>query len=68
MKPFEICRTLLLSICLAVCAAAQSAKAPLTNDDVERMLAQGLTEDVVVQAISANDANFDVSPTGLLGL
>lgn len=68
MKPFECCRTLVLSICLAVCAAAQSAKAPLSNDDVEQMLAQGLTEDVVVQAISANDANFDVSPAGLLGL
>jgi len=68
MRPLECCRTLLLSICLAVCAAAQSAKAPLTNVDVEQMLTQGLTEDVVVQAISANDVNFDVSPIGLLTL
>lgn len=68
MKPFECYRTLLLMICLAVCAAAQSAKAPLTNNDVEQMLAEGLTDEVVVQAISANDVNFDVSPTGLLAL
>jgi len=62
------CATLLLSIGLATYAAAQSAKSPLTNGDVQVMLSQGLTDDVVVQAISANEVTFDVSPTGLLAL
>jgi hypothetical protein len=47
-----MCATLLLSISLAICAAAQSAKSPLTNDDVQAMLSQGLTDDVVAEAIS----------------
>ena len=68
MKRSVGCATLLLSIGLATYAAAQSAKSPLTNGDVQVMLSQGLTDDVVVQAISANEVTFDVSPTGLLAL
>ena len=60
--------TLLLLLVLVASAAAQSSKAALTNDDVKQMLSSGLTDDVVVQAISANDVHFDVSPTGLLAL
>jgi hypothetical protein len=67
-RSFEYCATLLLSISLAICAAAQSAKSPLTNGDVQMMLSLGLSDDVVVQAISANEVNFDVSPAGLLAL
>jgi hypothetical protein len=67
-RSFEHCATLLLSISLAICPAAQSANPPLTNNDVQVMLSQGLSDDVVVEAISANEVNFDVSPTGLLAL
>ena len=59
---------LLFLIALVAAAAGQSAKAVLTNDDVEQMLSAGLTEDVVVQAISANAVHFDVSPAALLEL
>ena len=52
-RSFQYRATLLLSISLAISAAALSAKSPLTNDDVQGMLSQGLTDDVVVQAISA---------------
>jgi len=49
-------------------ALGQSAKPPLANDDVIQMVTNGLSESVVIGAISANDVNFDVSTGGLLAL
>ena len=54
--------------CLATDAPAQKDKTSLSNDDVIAMLANGIPEDVVIGAISANDVNFDVSAAGLMGL
>lgn len=51
-----------------IAALGQSAKPPLANDDVIQMVTNGLSESVVIGAISANDVNFDVSTGGLLAL
>jgi hypothetical protein len=64
----DICITLLLVACLAISAGAQSGKTPITNEDVQQMLSQGVADDVVIQSISANDVNFDVSPAALMAL
>ena len=57
-----------LTLTLSIGAMAQTKKAPMTNDNVVQMVASGLTEDVIVGAISANDVDFDVSADGLLDL
>lgn len=64
----DLCVTMLILLSSVASAYAQSGRAAMTNDDVEQMLSQGLTEDVVVEAISANEVRFDVSPSGLLAL
>lgn len=67
-RPGNLYITLVLLLSLAISSETQSPKAAMTNDDVEQMLAAGLTDDVVVQAISANEGRFDVSPAALLAL
>ncbi len=68
MRLINFYSSLLLLLTVAALAAAQSAKVAITNDDIQQMLSQGLTDDVVVEAISANKVNFDVSPSALLAL
>ena len=53
---------LLLSVPLLVSAA------PMTNDDIIRMVRSGLGDDTVVQAVNAADSAFDTSPDGLVKL
>jgi hypothetical protein len=68
-KPMMMANFLLaVVLCLPVLAAAQNTKAPLTNDDVVQMVSNGLPENVVIGALSANDVNFDVSTSGLVSL
>jgi outer membrane lipoprotein SlyB len=59
-------RNLLLSLLLAVPLAALAA--PMTNDDVIKMVKGGLGEATVIQAIEAAEAGFDTSPDGLVKL
>jgi hypothetical protein len=59
---------LALSLCWSTGVLAQNPKLPMSNRDVVQMLADGLANDVVIAAISANDVSFDVSPAGLLQL
>jgi outer membrane lipoprotein SlyB len=42
--------------------------APMTNDDVIKMVRGGLGEATVIQAIDASEPNFDTSPDGLVKL
>jgi len=42
--------------------------APMTNDDVIKMVKGGLGESTVIQAINAAEPRFDTSPDGLLKL
>lgn len=59
--------SLLLAVGLA--AGAQPAqKAPLTNQDVARMVQAGLAESIVVESIQSNPGDYDTSPDGLIAL
>jgi outer membrane lipoprotein SlyB len=59
-------RNLLVSFLLAVPLAALGA--PMTNDDVIKMVTGGLGEATVIQAIDAAEPAFDTSPDGLVKL
>jgi outer membrane lipoprotein SlyB len=59
-------RNLLVSLLLAVPLAALGA--PMTNDDVIKMVKGGLGEATVIQAIDNAEAGFDTSPDGLVKL
>jgi outer membrane lipoprotein SlyB len=59
-------RNLILAILLALPAAAFAA--PMTNDDVIKMVKGGLGEATVIQAIDASDGGFDTSSDGLVKL
>ena len=47
---------------------AQQANKPLTNDDVTSMVKSSLPEDVILNAIQANETNFDTSANALIAL
>jgi outer membrane lipoprotein SlyB len=57
----------LLVLLLSVLPLAAAA-APMTNDDVIKMVNGGLGEATVIQAIDAADPGFDTSPDGLVKL
>ena len=46
----------------------QDPQAPLTNDDVIKMVGAGLTESTIVQVIQKVSSNFDTSPDALIKL
>src|SRR6266568_3958816 len=49
-------------------ALTQNNTKPLTNDDVVAMVKGGLPENTVINAINAQDSNFEVSATALIKL
>ena len=53
---------------LFVAAPLFAAAAPMTNDDVIKMVKGGLGEATVLQAIDAAEPNFDTSPEALVRL
>lgn len=57
----------LLAVLLLLLPFAATA-APMTNDDVIKMVKGGLGEATVLQAIDAAEAGFDTSPDGLVKL
>lgn len=59
-------KNLILSILLIFPLTA--AAAPMTNDDVIKMVKGGLGEATVLQAINAAEPGFDTSPDGLVKL
>jgi outer membrane lipoprotein SlyB len=59
-------KKILLAILLLVPLAAMAA--PMTNDDVIKMVKGGLGEATVIQAINAAEGGFDTSPDGLVKL
>ena len=58
----HLLRALILFVPLLALAA------PMTNDDVIKMVRGGLAEATVVQAINASEPAFDTSPDGLVRL
>jgi outer membrane lipoprotein SlyB len=59
-------RKLILSLLFAVPFVALAA--PMTNDDVIKMVKGGLGESTVLQAIDGAEPGFDTSPDGLVKL
>lgn len=59
-------KRLLCMLLLAVPLFA--AAAPMTNDDVIKLLKAGLSEETVLQAIQGAEPRFDTSPDGLVRL
>jgi len=59
-------RQLLVALLLAVPCAALAA--PMTNDDVIKMVKGGLSDATVLQAIEGAEPGFDTSPDGLVKL
>jgi outer membrane lipoprotein SlyB len=59
-------KKILLAILLVIPLAAVAA--PMTNDDVIKMVKGGLGEATVIQAINAGEHGFDTSPDGLVRL
>jgi hypothetical protein len=65
--------TSILSLALALTmlsgfSFAQQANKPLTNDDVASMVKSSLPEEVILNAIQANETNFDTSASALIAL
>ena len=60
-------KKLLLALLLAAAPLAAKA-APMTNDDVIKMVKSGLGEAIVLQSIDAAEPKFDTSPDGLVKL
>ena len=58
-------RILLALLC---CAPLLAAAAPMTNDDVVKMVKGGLGEATVIQAIKSGEPGFDTSADGLIKL
>jgi hypothetical protein len=59
----------LFAALLAALLAVTARAAPMTNADVIKMTAAGLDESIIVNSIEhAAEANFDVSPDGLIAL
>jgi hypothetical protein len=66
-RRLSVACALMLVIALAV-HAQQTSKAPLSNQDVARMVQAGLAESIVVESIQSNSGNYDTSPDGLIAL
>lgn len=59
-------KKIILAILLAIPLTA--AAAPVSNDDVIKMVRGGLNDATVIQAINAGEPAFDTSPDGLVRL
>ena len=57
-----------LVLALLLLAPMWSFAAPMTNDDVIKMVKGGLGEATVIQAVNAAEPGFDTSPDGLVKL
>lgn len=57
-----------LAVLMALTAAMLAQPKPLTNADVISMVKGGLPDGVVISAIQANPANYDISPNALITL
>jgi len=65
----KILLAILLAIPFAAVVAPPAANAaPMTNEDVIKMVKGGLGEATVIQAIDTAEAGFDTSPDGLVQL
>ena len=63
-------KTQLLALALVgILAAARAAAAPVTNADIEKLIAAGMGDSVILSVIAGGDpAQFDTSPDALIAL
>ena len=59
-------KSILFAALLAVSGLAIAA--PMTNDDVIKMVKGGLSEEIVIQSVNTSEPKFDTSPDGLVQL
>lgn len=59
-------KSILFAALLAVSGLAIAA--PMTNDDVIKMVKGGLSEEIVIQSVNTSEPKFDTSPDGLVKL
>ena len=57
-----------LLLCMPLLAPTVANAAPMTNDDVIKMVRGGLGESTVIQAVNGAAPGFDTSPDGLVRL
>jgi hypothetical protein len=57
-----------LSVALMCAALAAAQKKPMTNADVVKLTAAGMSEDVIIKSINTNEANFDTTTDALIAL
>jgi len=56
-------------VALAVVAVVGSAfGAPVTNADIAKLVAAGMSDDVILNVIGSGEPQFDTSPDALIGL
>ncbi len=67
MRSQKMCVLAVLVVAAVGLVCAQTKKA-LANDDVLQMVKAGFQESMIIKAIEANDANFDVSLQALMDL
>ena len=58
---------LLLAV-MMIASAAIAQKKPMTNADVVKLTAAGMSEDVIIKSINTNEGNFDTSTDALIAL
>jgi len=68
MRIPRLVRVLLALLLFVTGVAAQQKNPALTNDDILKMVKGGLQETTVLNAITANETDFDVSAKALLDL
>jgi hypothetical protein len=66
----SITHAVVLVLCVVASAHAQTAQSgpALTNDDVVKMVRAQIGSHIILTAIEGSNANFDVSPAGLITL
>src|SRR5439155_21088988 len=68
MRVHNFARSLLALLLIVTGVAAQQKNPALTNDDILKMVKGGLQETTVLNAMAANETDFDVSAKALLDL
>lgn len=58
---------LLLAV-IMIASAAIAQKKPMTNADVVKLTAAGMSEDVIIKSINTNEGSFDTSTDALIAL
>ena len=62
------CFVLIVLMCFVAAGSSAEQREPFTNEDVLEMVEAGFAEETVLEALRANDVDFDTSVKALLAL